>query len=138
MGHSQTINVIGFSAEVKIDEKTSSRYECHAMNKMEMAQKKKYMEEQHTPIIGWLAQTKTGCKMIGAEDIWEEIPDNKVKHVNLITCPICNGIGRIVNNSIASPYCMVCNGSGITKNKYWEKWQPWQLEETKKSFELNN
>ena len=117
MGHSQTIHVIGFSKEEKINEKTYRRHECHAMNKMEMVQKRKYMAKHGTPVVGWLAQTKTGCKMIGADYTWEEIPDSKVSHIKLIDCPICKAKG-----------CFVCNHSGITKNNYWKRWQPWQLE----------
>lgn len=134
MGHSQTIHVIGFSEEVKVDDKTFRRYECHAMNKMEMVQKKKDMAEHGTPVVGWYAQTKTGCKMIGAEFEWFQVPDNEVKHSKLIPCPICNGIGKVVKNMVVQASCMVCNGSGLTKSGHWLKWREWQLDGVKQEF----
>ena len=136
MGRSQTINVIGFSEKENIDKDSYRRYECHAMNKMEMAQKKKYMEEHGTPVKFWIAQTKTGCKMIGAEYTWEEIQDSNIKHVKLITCPICNGEGKRLNKNggIYDKYCVVCNGSGLTKPNHWNKWRQWQIDNFKLEF----
>ena len=95
------------------------------------------MVEKGYPITGWFAQTNQGCRMLGKDVfIWEEVPDLKVKHVKLVECPVCNGIG-------AMPYpgevgiiksCFVCNGSGITRNGHWNKWQDWQLENIRKDF----
>ena len=136
MGHSETINVIGFSAPEEIEPGKLRRYECYAMNKMEMAQKAKVMADKNLRITGWFAQTNAGCKMLGNDaQIWEEIPDCKVKHVKLIKCPICNGMGTIPQsgkNFMRS--CVICNGSGITRKGYWLKWQEWQLESIRLEF----
>jgi len=135
MGKSITINVIGFGAEQQLENGDFRRYECHAMNKMEMAQKKKVMAEKGYPITGWFAQTNAGCKMIGADFVWEEVLDKNVNHVKLIECPICNGIGTMpLPGKTIYRSCVVCNGSGITKKNYWNKWQEWQLNEIRKEF----
>jgi len=130
-----TIHVIGFSAdEIKGDK--LQRSEVYAMNKMEMAQKKRIMEKEGKWIVGWYAQTQTGCKMIGADYPYEEISDERVSHINLIPCPFCNGEGvrRLSDTFIKS--CFVCNGSGITKKGYWDKWQSWQLEKLRDDFSI--
>jgi len=136
MGRSETINVIGFSAEEKLENGNYRRYECHAMNKMQMAQKRKIMKEKGTPVTGWFAQTQKGCQLLGKDVfIWEEVPDIKVKHTKLVKCPICNGMGKMpLAGKDFYNSCAVCNGSGITRKNHWNKWRPWQIEMMKKEF----
>ena len=136
MGHSQTINVIGFSKEESIGNDTFRRHECHAMNKMEMAQEARKMEKRGTPVVGWYAQTNRGCQMIGCDAmILEEIKTEGIKYPKLVKCPICNGQGsKAIRNGVRRG-CVVCNSSGITKQNYWNKWQEWQLESIRKDFD---
>jgi len=126
----ETINVIGFSVEIN-----NQRRACYAQNKMEMAQQKKIMAKEGFPVVGWYAQTNTGCRMLGKDIfIWEEVPDHKIKHVKLITCPICKGIGTQKISEGFIRQCVVCNGSGITKTNYWNKWRQWQLDDISAEF----
>jgi len=55
MGSSYTIHVIGIGASNRV---------CYAMNKVEMAQQKKIMADEGTPVVEWYAQTKKGAQMI--------------------------------------------------------------------------
>jgi len=138
VGKSITINVIGSTEPEKISETESRCYQCHAMNKLEMKQKKIKMERKGYKITNWVAQTKQGCKMIGSYDTWEEIKDNQINHVPTVKCPICNGQGvkvLIPGDVPLVNFCVICNGSGVTRKGYWNKWQQWQLDNIKKEFE---
>ena len=133
MGKSYTYHVLGMSGKEIIDETNYRRYEVHCMSKLDMVQKAKDMRERGTPIVGWVAQTKTGCKMIGSEFPYWEVPDSQVKQIKTITCPICHGTGGY-NNGPFRRACPVCSGSGITKPGYWNKWAEWQVESFKAEF----
>lgn len=128
MGRSYTYHVIGFSNWSK-----DIRAECNCMNKMEMAQEHKKMADNNTPIYGWYAQTKTGCRMIGADYPHQEISDTQVSHCRLAQCPVCRGSGGNLNHEFRHP-CVVCNGSGITKPGHWNKWSQWQIDRMKAEF----
>ena len=119
MGRSYTIHCIGYA---KI--KNGKRRMFYAMNRLEIEQQRVLALQEGLQISEWRAQTRTGKKILKiTEDdySWGYISDDKVGNVcKTIPCPICNLDG-----------CFVCNHSGITKNKYWEKWQDWQLEKEK-------
>ena len=136
MGHSQTINVIGFSAPEPLPDGSHRRYECHAMTKMEMLQEAKKMAGRDMPVIGWFAQTNAGCRMLGpGVDIWEEIRADKIKYgIKPVTCPICQGRTSRNCGPGMTAHCPVCNGSGITRQNHWLKWRQWQLDRMKAEF----
>ena len=134
MGKSFTYNVFGLSKEEKT-ETGYRRYECWCMTKLEMVQKMKVMAELGTPIVGWQAQTKTGCKMIGTDLTHYEVPNSSVKHIKTVVCPICSGKGKRHCGDYGIVWgCPVCDGSGITRNGHWNKWRPWQIDNFKAEF----
>ena len=112
MGHSQTINVIGFTRPEILPSGSLGRYECHAMTKMEMLQEAKKMAGKDMPIIGWLAQTTAGCRMLGPDvHVWEEIRADKIKYsIKPVTCPICQGRASRDCGPGMTAHCPVCNG----------------------------
>ena len=113
MGKSYTVHCVGLSP---------SR-EYYAMSKMEIAQANHRAKKNGDQIIEWYAQTKTGVRILGANDTNKCVPAEKIKLPKMVTCPICEGRGKNGKYS-----CPVCNFSGITRPGYEKKWRPWQLE----------
>lgn len=111
-----------------------------AMNRREMAQQAKIAEKAGNKIIEWEAQTKTGRRLIGSPCA----PASEVRLPKMVTCPICNGIGRKTiqrgeNGALdVVRLCPVCNGSGITSPGYWNHWQDWQLERMRSEFDTQS
>ena len=109
MGRSYTYHVIGFAS---IDENTEAAYP--AMNRVEMVQETIKAKRRDGHIItSWIAQTRTGYKMLGG---WSAHADD-VPKPKLVQCPICKGAG-----------CCICNQSGVCKPGHWLKWTEWQRE----------
>jgi hypothetical protein len=127
---SHTINCIGIAPE------GSKEYLYYAMNRLEIEQEKVKAQKEGRKILYWYAQTKTGVRILKGN---QTVEDKDLPPYKTVQCPICQGKGRkIVDNSKNIPLvksCPVCNSSGITKNKYWNKWHTWQLEEMKKEFQ---
>lgn len=123
MGHIVTAHVIGQIIKVDEDGNETIEVSYPCMNKVEMAQAMARSIKEGAPITMWVAQTQKGIGFIGYA---EYKPASQVKLPKLVDCPICEKKG-----------CIVCNYSGITEDKYWEKWLPWQLDniraEAKKS-----
>jgi hypothetical protein len=78
----------------------------------------------------WEAQTRTGEKILGGPAVL----DKDIPPIKTITCPICGGIGRKRLSENAFYSCVVCNGSGLTKQGHWSKWRDWQLLKIKTAF----
>lgn len=107
-----TYNVVGLTKPI---EGTGDAYPCNT--KTEMAQAIIVAKNKGNPIVLWTYQTSKGFHMLGDRTQLYGEPRGLPK---LIECPICEKHG-----------CIVCNYSGYTRNKHWEKWQIWQLERIK-------
>ena len=135
MGKSKTVHVLGF-APCEDGHKIYT-----AMSKVEIAQVRELAKKDGLKIKYWLAQTKTGAKILGYER-WEYIDDLFVKAGKTVTCPVCNGIGqKETGETMRSGLpvvisCPICNSSGICKPGYEKNWQEWQIKEIRKRFEL--
>ncbi len=136
MGRSITINCIGRGPVEPIDDSSYRRREYHAMNRLEIKQEIEKAHRRGEAIIEWYAQTKTGCRVLGDDQAqyWPVLTSN----LNLpatVTCPICHGDGyRMKEKDFMSPFCVVCNGSGICKKGHEKGWQDWQLERMRAEF----
>lgn len=128
----ETVKVIGLSEPIDTEFRQKEVF-C-ANNKLEMAQEKEKAKGRGMSIVEWYAQTKQGCKMLGTLSTFEKIEDAQVKHIKTVTCPICKGQGGKLKANGWKHGCPVCDGSGITKNNYWNNWRDWQLEEMRKEF----
>jgi len=133
MGRSQTVNCIGQGIEETDSTGGSSSRIYDAMNKMEVSQEIEKAKRRGESIVGWYAQTKTGCKTLGTDHPYDIIKTESIKLPKLIECPICGGVGRKESRSVVQ-CCFVCDGSGITKNGYWKQWQDWQLNGIRAEF----
>jgi hypothetical protein len=133
MGRSITIHCIGYArtggyVNEKGEGVTQHRL-FYAMNRLEVEQKRYEAAKEGLKINYWVAQTKTGLRILASKKVFVEywpINDKDVPRVNTVTCPICLGEGH--NGKY---YCPVCNGSGITKKGNEKRWQPWQIEHMK-------
>ena len=134
MGRSQTINCIGQGKEQLDGNGGASARIYDANNKMEISQQIEKAKKEGDIIVGWYAQTKTGCRTLGTYSTYEIIPTKEIKLPKLVACPICNGQGMKGKGSGFMEFCVVCNGSGITKSGYWNGWREWQLEEMRAKF----
>jgi len=112
-----------------------------ANSKLEMYWRTLDAKREGWPIYGWYAQTKKGCRLIGAQTTWEIVPAEFVsfKRLNIVTCPICGGKGcrEVGQDNDGHPIlncCPVCQGTGKTRKGYWDEWQDWQLEKIKKEM----
>jgi len=133
MGRSQTVNCIGQGQEETDNNGGISSRIYDAMNKMEISQEIEKAKRRGETIIGWYAQTKTGCRTLGTNHTYDIIETEAIKLPKLIKCPICGGIGRKETGSFVN-CCIVCNGSGLTKTGYWKQWQDWQLDIVRSEF----
>jgi hypothetical protein len=113
MGKSQTINVIMLSEEIKAGKKRI----FDAMNKREMAQNIIKAKSEGLKLVSAYAQTKTGCKMIKSDNIYEEVDITNIRLPDLIECPACR-----------SEKCGICNFTGYTTKAWLNGFKPWQLE----------
>ena len=125
MGKSYTYHVIGCAPLPKNKEQLF----C-AMNKLEMAQQREKAKRQGLKIAYWYAQTGTGKRILKGN--WE-ISDSEIEVKNTVTCAICGGLGhsnpkgkkvRVINF-----WCVVCDGSGVTRKDQYSRWQNWQLKD---------
>lgn len=138
MGRSITIHCIGQGPIERIDETSYRRREYHAMNRTQIKQEIEKARRRGQTITEWYAQTKTGCKILGDAQAthWPVLTSNLILPATVI-CPVCHGEGyRMKSSDFMSPFCVVCNGSGICKKDHEKRWQPWQIERMKSEFEL--
>lgn len=126
MGRSYTINCLGYGPVDK-----GRRQVFYAMNRLEIEQQRHKAKEEGVEIQYWIAQTKTGERILGYP-AWGSQLDRNVPHVKTVVCPVCLGQG-----GNGKYYCPVCNGSGITTPGNDKHWQPWQIEGMKKEREAN-
>lgn len=137
MGRSITIHCIGHGPIEHIDDKNYRRREYHAMNRIDIKQQIEKARRRGQIIVDWYAQTKTGCNILGSDSALYGWPvfTNDIKLPATVTCPVCQGEGyRMKNPDFMSPFCVVCNGSGICKRGYEKGWQDWQLERMRAEF----
>ena len=122
MRRSQTFHCVGYALA-----SNGRRRIFTAMNRLEIAQARHNAEKEGLKIASWIAQTKTGEKILGC-DCFGFLLDVEVPSVKTVICPICKGDGH--NGKF---YCVVCKGSGITRPGRWyeKSWQSWQLEDMK-------
>ena len=130
MGRSGTYNVIGQTAIITSQDKKFRRI-YPANNQVEMEQQRAKARRDGKPITCWYSQTKTGNRILGDAFGW--VTDDKAPKVKLVTCPICEGLGR--NGAY---YCPVCDGSGICKRGNERKWQTWQVAEMKLEYQTHS
>ena len=129
----RTVNVIGF---------TQGEYVrlCYAMTKTEMAQERKKMKRNGLSVFGWYAQTKRGLMMLKTSSFDEVLLDTEVKHVPLIQCPVCEGIGYreiefLKNQEIKfTRNCVMCNSSGYCTENHYNGWKLYAIQEMKEPF----
>jgi len=127
MGRSITVHCIGYG----------KKNFYTAMNRVEIAQQIEKAKRDGDEIEYWIAQTKTGKRIldIKPEDLGVKLTKD-LKLPKLVTCPVCNGDG-VLNMKHNGKYrvvhrCPVCNGSGICKRGNERKWDEWQIEKMRK------
>jgi len=120
MGKSYTYHVIGCAPISKNRELIYP-----AMNKLEMAQKRKKAEREGHKITYWYAQTGTGRRILKGE--WQ-IVDSEIEIKKIIPCAICGGLGQSKpKGGVINFHCSPCDGSGVTRKDQYSRWQNWQL-----------
>jgi len=126
MGRSQTVHCLGFA---RMDDQSERVY--LAMNRVEIAQMRIEAERDGYTIGHWIAQTKTGVRILGpkCDGVQCAVADADVPRARVVECSICNGRG------VKPGYrCPVCRGAGITAPNHWKKWRTWQLDEFRAEF----
>lgn len=136
MGRSVTIHVIG------CEKKSDGSEELHyAMNKTEISQIREKLSRKNRHIFSWYAQTKTGCKMIGADSTLTHVADEDVSGGRIVRCFACGGRGYRHVNETKHNFpnvrgCPVCDGSGVCSPGHWKKWNDWQIATIRSEFGL--
>jgi hypothetical protein len=112
MGQSRAYHVVGRTEII------GDLYrEVGAMSRLEVMQQAERCRRDGTPITRWMAQTQTGCAIIGANGTWREVDPAKVPTIRTVICPRCGGAG-----------CGICNFAGFTTRAHLRGYQDWQLD----------
>ena len=128
MGRSLTVHCVGYG----------NKYVYTAMNRVEVTQNIAKARGRGDDIIYWIAQTKTGMRILKTDYIGQEKYTKDLTLPKLVKCPICEGTG-ILSKEDEGDYkvvhpCPVCNGSGICKKGNEKNWSEWQIEEFRKEY----
>jgi hypothetical protein len=89
------------------------------MSLTEAAQEAQKARRDGHPIRYWVSQTRTGDRMLSYPCLGEIVTAEALapRLPRLVGCPVCKGFG-----------CVCCRWSGILRNRWWERWQQWQLD----------
>ena len=139
MGRSVTIHCVAYGKPTEKKDGSIARKIYYATNRVEVAQQIEKARKTGDEIEYWIAQTKTGERILGLrpEDLGIKYTKD-LKLPKLVTCPICNGSG-ILSMEDKGEYkvvhrCPVCNSSGICRKGNEKNWTEWQIEEFKREY----
>lgn len=121
MGRSYTYHVVGYGIK-----RNGKRYIYPAMNRLQIKQQLKSAAEEGDEIRYFVAQTRTGMRILNTDDPYAEVKPEDIPLPATITCPVCQGKGYYWENHTRY-MCGPCRGSGITTKGELKKYMPWQL-----------